>query len=219
MYKTKIEKKIMKKQYIKKSGNLFICIILCISTFNNCFGKFALSRKLYRFNDSVKTQGQILLTRLIKTVVMWFFIIPTFPIYGLTLFVDAFFINVIEFWTGKNLIGFNEYDNTGTFVKNFQNKGTSIQLTYLNFGEKLRVDFHNQGQVSSYILFRNQPGKIFVQKNNKLSLIDLNSTQVGSRLIVKIAMEGKLISSKIVKVHDYNELEKKYKDFQLKYTQ
>ena len=158
----------MKKNKIQPIGKLTISIILFVSLLLNCFGKFALTRKLYRFNDSVKTQGNILLTRLIKTVVMWFLIIPQFPIYGITTLIDAFFINVIEFWTGKNLIGFNEYDDTGTYVKNFTNPDGNIQLTYLEFGNKLRVDFHKLGHVESYVLFRKQPNQIFIEKNNKL---------------------------------------------------
>ncbi len=61
-----------------------------------CFGKFQLTRNLYKFNQEVDADKWIQwFTFLVFTVV---------PIYGLAGVIDVVFANSLEFWTGKNPI-------------------------------------------------------------------------------------------------------------------
>jgi hypothetical protein len=61
-----------------------------------CFGKFQLTRKVYRVNQDIDPDKWI----------RWFaFIVLTVvPIYGLALVIDLLFANSVEFWTGANPI-------------------------------------------------------------------------------------------------------------------
>jgi hypothetical protein len=63
-----------------------------------CFGKFALTRKLYEFTADF---GKPL-----DTIIMWcMFIVPIYEIAG---FVDIAILNLVEFWTGSNPLAMNE---------------------------------------------------------------------------------------------------------------
>lgn len=62
-------------------------------TLSGCFGKFALTRKVYDLNASVHD-------RILRHVVMWAFIIV--PVYWVSGVVDLFVFNTIEFWSGHN---------------------------------------------------------------------------------------------------------------------
>jgi hypothetical protein len=61
-----------------------------------CFGKFALTRKLYGFNDSIGN-------KFLKTFVFWGLII--IPACQMCATADFVIFNLLEFWTGSNLIG------------------------------------------------------------------------------------------------------------------
>ncbi len=82
-----------------------------------CFGTFALTRKAYEFHDGI-TQNKF-----IKSLLFW---IPGSLVYGVTTFVDAVILNLIEFWTGTNPLSMNEGDH-------------EMQLATVN-GEQFRVE-------------------------------------------------------------------------------
>ena len=58
-----------------------------------CFGKFQLTRKLYDVNQSIDD-------KYIRSAATWIFVIP----YAVTGLLDFVIFNVIEFWTGENLV-------------------------------------------------------------------------------------------------------------------
>lgn len=60
--------------------------------FSGCYGGFALTRKLFAFNGTVKNKW------LRWLVFLLFFV---FGVYGVTSLVDALVLNSIEFWSGK----------------------------------------------------------------------------------------------------------------------
>jgi hypothetical protein len=75
----------------------FIIMLVALATItpslSGCFGKFALTRKVYTLNASVPD-------RILRNVVMWAFIFV--PVYWVTGVVDLFIFNALEFWAGTN---------------------------------------------------------------------------------------------------------------------
>jgi hypothetical protein len=69
-------------------------------TIAGCFGNFALTRKLYEFNDGLA--GDDFAGKFIKSVVFW--ALQIVPVYGICGLVDLWILNLIEFWTGANPI-------------------------------------------------------------------------------------------------------------------
>ena len=82
----------MNKRFIKLVTILLI-LMLSMSLFPGCYGKFHLVRDIYKWNGEVGNKW-------VNSIVMWvFFIVPVYEIAG---FIDFCILNVIEFWTGKD---------------------------------------------------------------------------------------------------------------------
>lgn len=77
-----------------KSRTISLFAVLALaSVTTGCFGKFALTRKFYGWNDSFDN-------KFVKTIVLYaFMIIPVYEVVGLA---DFFVLNLIEFWSGSN---------------------------------------------------------------------------------------------------------------------
>lgn len=77
---------------LKKIITSLVCVSI-ISLNTGCFGSFALTKKLYNWNDSLDNKW-------IQTGVLWLFTI--IPVYPVCTFIDAVAFNLIEFWAGSN---------------------------------------------------------------------------------------------------------------------
>jgi hypothetical protein len=67
-----------------------------------CFGRFELTRKVYRFNRDISPDKWV----------RWFtFLVTSIPIYGAGLLIDLVFANSVEFWGGANPFRFAEGPN------------------------------------------------------------------------------------------------------------
>lgn len=191
----------------KKSILLLLIVGFTLTSFANCFGKFALTRKVYGFVEGIGDKAWA--GKIIRTILMYlFYVIPLVAIVvGL---IDIAILNLIEFWTDSNPVGLNEYDKEGKYVKSFSRGGDTLKLTYLNFGQKLVVDVSNQDKSDQFIILKSEPGKFFKEKDNKLEEISISAVNVGPKMILKMATGGKLESSKVIDAKDYKQLEQKY---------
>jgi hypothetical protein len=82
----------MNKRFIKLMSVLLI-VLLSMSLFPGCYGKFHLVRDIYKWNGEVGNKW-------VNSLVMWvLFIVPVYQVAG---FIDFCILNVIEFWTGKD---------------------------------------------------------------------------------------------------------------------
>lgn len=81
----------------------FIFVLAAMTaSLSGCFGEFALTRKVYTWNDGVSD------SRFVKTLVFWgLSIIPVYEVAGLA---DLIIFNLLEFWTGSNPIAMAEGD-------------------------------------------------------------------------------------------------------------
>lgn len=193
---------------LKKITAYALIVGLSIITLGNCFGKYALVRKVYGIHDSINV-GSPLVTKIIKSGILWLVPVPQI-IYGIAGFLDTIIFNLIEFWTDANPIGFNEYDKSGTYVKNLRSGDESLRFTYINYGERLVIDVKNKDKAATYIALRSEPGKFYVSNNGKLEEVQVQSQEVGSKLLLKMVRAGKVESSREIEKADYKKLEEKY---------
>ena len=70
-----------------------------VPSLGGCFGKFAVTRKVYELNASVQD-------RYLRNVVTWAFIF--FPVYWVSGVLDLFIFNTVEFWSGRNPVAAGE---------------------------------------------------------------------------------------------------------------
>lgn len=194
----------MIKKTLQKTILSFVLVGLSFGSLANCFGKFAIVRAFYNANDGINIGGG-LLAKIIKTILFW---IPFSFLMGIGAFFDLFLFNLIEFWSGSNPVGLNEYDKEGKYVKTFEQDGEKLTLVYSNFGSRLDLTtVSKEGKGETLSTFRDQPGKFFVERDGKLSEVEVSSQTVGSKVILKLTEQGKLKSSKVVESKTLEELE------------
>jgi len=124
-----------------------------------CFGKFAMTRKVYELNASVHD-------RYLRNVVTWAFLIV--PVYWVSGVVDLFVFNTIEFWSGRNVISGNEKSfryskGSEDFYVKAVKSGESITYTIDRYNGEHYLDsltFSSDPAGRNVTATYRQPGKI-----------------------------------------------------------
>ena len=83
-----------------------ICLIGMLMQ-TGCYGSFELTKKVYEWNGSIDD-------KFVRSIV--FFALNVIPVYPLAAFVDAVFLNLIEFWSGSNPISMKEGEHEEQIV-------------------------------------------------------------------------------------------------------
>ncbi len=71
-----------------------VLLAVFVATATGCFGTFALTRKVYEWNDQVSDND------FVKTLI--FYGLNFIPIYSAAGLLDLYIFNVIEYWTGSS---------------------------------------------------------------------------------------------------------------------
>ena len=161
-----------------KKNMLVSLLLLSIFLSGNCFGKFALVRKIYDVNDGLTFGATGKLGGVIKSIVMLVFVF--LPVYGISFFLDIIVFNLLEFWTDKNPMAVNEKP-----VQELASEGNT-SVTKKVDGDRMDLVFKNNQTVETIVVFKNKPGKFYTEKNAKLEEIKLNSMEFGSVSILSM---------------------------------
>lgn len=124
----------------------------------NCFGKFGLTRSIYRINDGINI-GSGKVAGFFRSLL---FLFPFSIGYYFALILDILFFNLIEFWTGSNPVSkadFNEKGQRETTLK--AESGEIIHLTEMNWGEEMDVKVSQNNKTVQFHVFKSKPGQIF----------------------------------------------------------
>ena len=117
----------------RRAALLMALLALQLST-AGCFGKFALVRKVYGFNESVGDKW-------LRSILCWVLFI--IPVYALAGFADFVLLNVIEFWTGNNPAAMNEgqtVEKTAVAAD-----GTRLRMILGDRGARTRLELTRPG--------------------------------------------------------------------------
>lgn len=102
---------------MKKLMKPTLVLLTASFLFTSCMGSFALSKKLYDWNDNVTSN------KFVNNLVFW--LLAGIGGYGVTMFIDYAILNLIEFWSGNNPIAFAPgFEGTDRMVYN----GTEYEL-------------------------------------------------------------------------------------------
>lgn len=96
-----------------------VCVVLIVAMMPlllNCYGRFPLTRAVYRMNGNVGelALGEPVPKGTLKSVVFWVLVI--IPVYPVAMLADAVVLNLIEFWTGKAIRVTSATDEYGNLV-------------------------------------------------------------------------------------------------------
>ncbi len=87
----------MRQRSVRRRSRLAVlgALVMILSfTQSACFGHFALTRSVYRWNSSMSSD------RWVRSLV--FLVCAIVPVYFGAMLIDVIFGNVVEFWSGKN---------------------------------------------------------------------------------------------------------------------
>jgi hypothetical protein len=93
------------KKFIK--GTIMTICLVGMLMQTGCYGSFELTKKVYDWNGSIED-------KFVRSIV--FFALCVIPVYPLAAFVDAVFLNLIEFWSGSNPISMKDGDHEEQIV-------------------------------------------------------------------------------------------------------
>ena len=71
-----------------------LCLSMSVTTATGCYGSFAMTRSLHQWNGQASNNDFVNWLLFAGLVIV--------PVYGISLVVDGFVFNSIEFWTGNN---------------------------------------------------------------------------------------------------------------------
>ena len=111
------------------------CLMATVATasISGCYGRMALTRKVYQLNGSVPN-------KFARSLVTWVFIFV--PVYGISALADFVLFNTIEFWSGRNPVAAGKKDFR--FAKN---------------GETFRVHAEKSGDNVRYVIDRSSKSR------------------------------------------------------------
>jgi hypothetical protein len=102
----------------RQSNALVAVVATLVVTGQGCMGKFALTRGLYGWNETVTDN------KVVNQLVFW--ALGILPVYSLAMTGDLLIFNVIEFWTGKNVFADSATSPEGTSVASIVRDGETF---------------------------------------------------------------------------------------------
>ncbi|HMV27068.1 MAG TPA: DUF3332 domain-containing protein [bacterium] len=121
---------------------LTLAVLMGSISVSSCYGKFALTRKLYTWNGSVTGN------KFVNNLVFWALLI--IPVYSIAGFVDAI-LNTVEFWTGSNPMAMKEGEKE---VKQFAHEGNTFEVTATKNRLQIVQLTGEQAGASTVLVFR-----------------------------------------------------------------
>ena len=160
---------------MKKALKLFTAatpLSVTVISSTGCFGEFALTRKVYSFNDNIA--GNDMGGKVVKNIV--YYAMNIIPVYGVAGFVDFFLLNTIEFWTGSNPVAMKEGEVEYRVV-NYSGSKYQITATKNQF-EITPLEGVNKGKET--VLNYDENLKVWTMTNDEVSskIIDFNSNKI-----------------------------------------
>ncbi len=114
-----------------------------------CFGKFALVRKVYGFNETIGDKW-------LRSLLM--FALVVIPVYAVAALVDYVILNVIEFWTGANPALANLQPGETLEKTTVAADGTTLKLVASDRGETLTLSVTRPGEATQTTVLRKTAG-------------------------------------------------------------
>jgi len=140
-----------------------------------CYGSFALTKKVYKWNGTVGD-------KFVNEVVFLAFNIV--PVYGATVFIDGILLNSIEFWTGKNPIALKMGEN------HIQNNGKDYTLNV----KENHVDILRNNKIEAVLDFNRYDQSWSITKNGETHLL----ASVKGNIMTAYSTSGLPINSKYI---------------------
>lgn len=159
-------------------------LLLSVLLTSNCFGKFTLLQKVHGINAQINV-GEGKVNGAFKSLFM--ILMAVVQLYTGAVILDVAFLNLVEFWTEKNPLG-NESSKAETEILE-----DGAKLSKVNSGNELTLSITKNSHSFTFIALKNEPGKLFTKKNDKLEEIKIESMPFGSLLLVSVDGKNQIL--------------------------
>ncbi|MBN2423543.1 MAG: DUF3332 domain-containing protein [Calditrichaceae bacterium] len=158
-----------RRSIVFKSVAILMIVLFSAFTFTGCYGKFELTKRLYKWNGS---QGD----KFVNSVVMW--VLMIIPVYIIVGFVDFVILNVVEFWTGKNPMAMEPGETETQLVeidgKAYQITATQNRFDVVDMETQLKASLvYNPEEKAWYAVSDNDSHKIAQSDSENFDIIQL----------------------------------------------
>lgn len=156
-------------------------VLMSLSTLSGCYGKFALTKKVYEANGQVSD-------RFLRSGLTWVLIF--IPVYEVATLVDFIAFNTIEFWSGKNPVASGEKDfqyakGDDTFNVHAVKAGAMLDYKVEHYNKNGLVD-------TTLINWDSKSGKSVVSTNKNGIAREFVANKESERVRVDQYADGKL---------------------------
>jgi hypothetical protein len=129
---------------MKKVSVLVTVVCLGWMAICGCYGPFRLTKKVYDWNGSLPDPwGREAM----------FLVLNILPVYGFSVFADAVFFNLVEFWGGENLLA------SGDTRPRYIAKGKQqAVLTFSRDRDRVRIDLFNNHRPANCLFLESAKG-------------------------------------------------------------
>ena len=126
----------------KRLGAVALAMTLAFGV-QGCYGSFALTRKLHKWNGSVGN-------KIVNEAV--FLVCLILPVYGIASFIDGIILNSVEFWSGKNPVAKVMTDGDKQMTLDFDRTSGLVKVSYYEKGELKAVNYLRKNADSVEVL-------------------------------------------------------------------
>ncbi len=143
-----------------------VSLLIVVSLLTGCFGNFALTKKVYQWNDNVSDN------KFVEQILFWGMTI--LPVYEVAGFIDVCFLNLIEFWTGSNPLAYNDLDGQTIEIDGLEYKieVTENSLKAVQMGTDASFELVYNQETSNLELKSNNETKVIgTYSDNTLNLV------------------------------------------------
>ena len=169
----------------KNAKKLKVIALLSVSSFllTGCFGSMALTKKVHNWNQGASGN------KFVQSLLFWGMIIV--PVYPITLFVDAVFLNTVEFWSGSNPIAMADGDREVQVVTNENNETFEITATKNRFDIK-QIEGQHAGVIKTYV-FNTEEKAWYSKEGDVLTKI----SQIDDNMVTYFAPDGNTVTKEL----------------------
>ncbi len=149
----------MLKRY-KKSVALAL-LLTVTPAMSGCFGSFGAVKLIYNFNKDISG----------NKIVQWLVFVVAFfilPVYGIAGFIDVFILNVLEFWTGSNLLAEKGEEVPEKIV---QLDDDTLLIMNRDEYHSLRFELIKAGEATSYEFEMTRDGAAFYDSGEMVGVL------------------------------------------------
>lgn len=124
---------------MKKMMTMVMTLCVTVMLIAGCYGPFKLTRKVYEWNGSLENQwGREAL----------FLVMAVLPVYSISMFADAVFFNLVEFWGGDNPIA----SAPGRSTRIVSSGDREAVFSFNNEARRLRVDLFDHYRPQGFFI-------------------------------------------------------------------